>query len=694
MGGSGALVSEDEITLPKVRSISCEDAAHDVDYGSSALQHNSTGAQSVAQRKAEEGGKQNVGQKEEWRPAGVHVGDTCTAMPAPHASDGGVERPRIGVAVVDESELWKGSVSKSREVVSADARKRYVRLPSVRARRKARDEERVHAFGVRGPTGSYVCLQKDSIAVDDNGGHDVKLFDAWTTLAKNIREASKWAAKVSAGVRPVSVHICKKERSERARHEHIQWDSKASSFVPSCCTEATSARSGGTTRTEVPVVDQATTQDDIQRLHLRELLKHKQVSHVRHAVRDVRTKMDAFNTCSHGKMQLDLRGTTAKQIQKDLRAQLVEDLMEGSDEAAFVCKQLGIDSVPRADQLELMIAAMPGRAKLVFEGPVAKSGLNLHEWRAGHATHCKKGCTASKIDDECYFRVVHHFLLRGYEPALNPGETWDQFKKQYPAYVDVWREDEDRCRKAWEKWKENSADLLSEPVEEEPRFSVPILPATRSKHRWRFLHHGIPYKVRLCLDLKASKVNGATGDWKFRYRGLDDIAANLQHGDWLASVDISRFYLRLPAGPNLRSVQWVQDPDSYAFTAKLNNRSKRRTWRQLQAIGFGLKTAPAWASVVSAELVRILKAAGVRVIGCFIDDLLIAGRTQLECQQALDKAIHTMRRLGIPANEKTVQPQSPNEGIVFLGFTSGHLICDSRYPRSTGSTLLTEWGRR
>ena len=87
----------------------------------------------------------------------------------------------------------------------------------------------------------------------------------------------------------------------------------------------------------------------------------------------------------------------------------------------------------------------------------------------------------------------------------------------------------------------------------------------------------------------------------------------------------------------------------------------------MQAIGFGLKTAPAWASVVSAELVRILKAAGVRVIGCFIDDLLIAGSTQSECQKALDTAIDIMRRLGIPANEKTVQPCSPNKGIVFLG---------------------------
>ena len=37
-------------------------------------------------------------------------------------------------------------------------------------------------------------------------------------------------------------------------------------------------------------------------------------------------------------MILDLRGKMAAQVQKDLRSQLVEDLKEGSDEAAFVAK--------------------------------------------------------------------------------------------------------------------------------------------------------------------------------------------------------------------------------------------------------------------------------------------------------------------------------------------------------------------
>lgn len=55
------------------------------------------------------------------------------------------------------------------------------------------------------------------------------------------------------------------------------------------------------------------------------------------------------------------------------------------------------------------------------------------------------------------------------------------------------------------------------------------------------------------------------------------------------------------------------------------------------------------------------------MVGCYIDDLLFAGSSEQECRQALDTAIAIMARLGIPANEKTVLPKSPRQGIVFLG---------------------------
>ena len=71
--------------------------------------------------------------------------------------------------------------------------------------------------------------------------------------------------------------------------------------------------------------------------------------------------------------------------------------MEGSDETAFVGKQLGIDSVSR---LELMIAAMTGRTKLVFEGSVVNSGLNIQEWQAGHAIMLMHDSISSALTDK------------------------------------------------------------------------------------------------------------------------------------------------------------------------------------------------------------------------------------------------------------------------------------------------------
>ena len=59
-------------------------------------------------------------------------------------------------------------------------------------------------------------------------------------------------------------------------------------------------------------------------------------------------------------------------------------------------------------------------------------------------------------------------------------------------------------------------------------------------------------------------------DWLFRYVGIDNVAAKVQQGDWLAVIDISRFYLRLPAGKKLRSLLWFQDPDTYASNSSEN----------------------------------------------------------------------------------------------------------------------------
>ena len=137
-------------------------------------------------------------------------------------------------------------------------------------------------------------------------------------------------------------------------------------------------------------------------------------------------------------------------------------------------------------------------------------------------------------------------------------------------------------------------------------YSVPT--TAQGKHRWIFLTKGQRYKVRLCMDMKNGGLNDLFQDWPFRYLGIHNVVSTVKQGDWLVTIDISRFYLRLPAGSRLRSVQWFQDPSTYSDSTRNNNKKNvyRLCFRQLLIVAFGLKSAPAYVSVVSVELARIL----------------------------------------------------------------------------------------
>ena len=97
--------------------------------------------------------------------------------------------------------------------------------------------------------------------------------------------------------------------------------------------------------------------------------------------------------------------------------------------------------------------------------------------------------------------------------------------------------------------------------------------------------------------------------------------------------------------------------------AKTNEKKKRLRFRQLLAVAFGLKPAPAYASVVSAELIRILESFGVSVAGVYIDDLLIRARSK-EAREGMLATCHIVcKSLGLDLNGKTIGPCSPEEGI-------------------------------
>ena len=94
------------------------------------------------------------------------------------------------------------------------------------------------------------------------------------------------------------------------------------------------------------------------------------------------------------------------------------------------------------------------------------------------------------------------------------------------------------------------------------------------------------------------------------------------------------------------------------------------------SVAFGLKPAPAYVSIVSAELARILQSFGVKVTGVYIDDFLVGGKTKEECERGKRIAIEVCAALGTPiAEEKTQGPCPPGSDVQYLGVSINSAIC-------------------
>ena len=413
-----------------------------------------------------------------------------------------------------------------------------------------------------------------------------------------------------------------------------------------------------------------------RRFSIKEMLrKNRLVYNVRKATDEIVERLMKQARCSHVDLDnFELKGKTCSQIRRQLRKSLAAALQSHANKVAFA-KELGVDDRPRADELEKMVASFPGLDAIDWNAESVESGINCELWKAWHARHCA-ACTPTVIHDDCYFKVIHHFLRTGFDPPEDP-EYQEEQHTAPRAYVNKWRREESRCGIAFAKWLNECEGLMSESSGTRPDFFSPLLPVAREKDKWRWKTLQKDYKMRLCLDLKSSKYNARLLDWLFRYCCIDAIAENIKKGDWMAALDISRFYLRLPAGKRLREAQWFQDPASYANSTHDNEQKSLRklTFRQLLAVAFGLKSAPAWASLVSGELCRILRSFGIDVAGVYIDDVLIRALSKAACEAQKKLASEIAAALGLPFNDKTV---GPSQEIPFLGCDICSLDCTIR----------------
>lgn len=193
---------------------------------------------------------------------------------------------------------------------------------------------------------------------------------------------------------------------------------------------------------------------------LSRLLRARGIYNVRKAPASVLRALLVHTGCAATHAQFDLRGQNSVQIRRDLNQRLAQELADGTHGAAFV-NLCALDERPRADDLERMVATFPGGLDAVdWSAPAVGSGLDVDLWKAMHSRHCAK-CTASTVHDDCYFKLVAHFIRTGFEPARTADFCIDQVRPSVRAYVDLWFDEREGCETAFQKWLHKADNLIS-----------------------------------------------------------------------------------------------------------------------------------------------------------------------------------------------------------------------------------------
>ena len=152
-------------------------------------------------------------------------------------------------------------------------------------------------------------------------------------------------------------------------------------------------------------------------------------------------------------------------------------------------------------------------------------------------------------------------------------------------------------------------------------------------------------KIRLCVDLR--EVNKAIIPDKFPLPTVDELLSELRGAKHFAKLDLATAYHQLPL-----------HEDSRDLTAFITHEGLFRFRR----VCFGLSSAPsAFQKMMSVIL------CGLKGVQCYLDDVVVYGKTLQEYKQNLRAVLEKSRKVGLKLNEKC---QFDLDSIEFLG----HLI--------------------
>ena len=302
---------------------------------------------------------------------------------------------------------------------------------------------------------------------------------------------------------------------------------------------------------------------------------------------------------------------------------------------------------PAAANTRGLAAANPDRFQdLDTSEGIVPTTLRVQAFRRYHVRHCDFCRHHGHVHESCYGSWLFHALEYGWKchpvPAPPPRTflNYDSIEEHLDEVCD----DFDVLE---------GLGVLGPPLATPPAYSVPLQVVTRAHDRMRHEELGVPLKIRLCLDCSRN-VNDHLPSWKFRYGATDALCRQLRQGDFITVIDLSKFYLRLPIRPSSRRFFTVQDPRSQCF-------------RSYHRVPFGHKNAPAFASLVSSEVLRIIRHEfGIRACA-YLDDFALLSSSFREGHQHMAAVLRLLRDLGLPVS--VLKIQQPSQRQKYLGLT-------------------------
>ena len=159
----------------------------------------------------------------------------------------------------------------------------------------------------------------------------------------------------------------------------------------------------------------------------------------------------------------------------------------------------------------------------------------------------------------------------------------------------------------------------------------------------------------------------STEEWHLKFARVDDAAALVTEGCFMAKVDISSAYRHVPISRHSQRVTGLK----WQFGTKT-------VFLKDTKLCFGARLAPGVFHRLSQAVKRMLKRKGLSATVVYLDDFFIKANNFHECLEALNMVINLLRKLGFHINWKKVT--DPCTKIVFLGIEIDSLNMCLRLP--------------